>query len=72
MEPDEAVLFRIGHIIYGLTLGTWMSSRERSGGSTNEAPGVPDRLPVPSDGGVDGLRHRCTVTAYLYQRAARC
>lgn len=31
LEPDEAIIFHVGHIIYGLTLGTWLSSRERAG-----------------------------------------
>lgn len=31
LEPDEAAVFHVAHVIYGLTLGTWMSSRERSG-----------------------------------------
>lgn len=31
LEPDEATVFHVGHLIYGLTLGTWLSSRERSG-----------------------------------------
>lgn len=31
LEPDEAAVFHVGHVIYGLTLGTWLSSRERSG-----------------------------------------
>lgn len=31
LEPDEAVIFHVGHVIYGLTLGTWISFRERKG-----------------------------------------
>lgn len=31
LEPAEALVFHVGHAIYGLTLGTWMRSRERSG-----------------------------------------
>jgi hypothetical protein len=31
LEPDEAAIFHVGHIIYGLTLGTWLSAREQSG-----------------------------------------
>jgi len=31
LEPDEAAVFHVGHVIYGLTLGTWLSSRERPG-----------------------------------------
>lgn len=31
LEPDERAIFHVGHVIYGLTLGTWMSSRERAG-----------------------------------------
>lgn len=31
LEPDEAVVFHVGHVIYGLALGTWLSSRQRSG-----------------------------------------
>lgn len=31
LEPDEAAVFHIAHVIYGLTLGTWLSSSEPSG-----------------------------------------
>ncbi len=31
LEPDEAAVFHVGHVIYGLTVGTWLSSREESG-----------------------------------------
>jgi len=31
LEADERLVFHVGHVIYGLTLGTWLSSRERSG-----------------------------------------
>ena len=31
LEPDEGAVFHVAHVIYGLTLGTWMSSRERLG-----------------------------------------
>jgi len=31
LEPDEGAVFHVGHAIYGLALGTWMSSRERTG-----------------------------------------
>lgn len=31
IEPDEAVVFHLGHAIYGLALGTWIGSRERAG-----------------------------------------
>jgi len=31
LEPDETAIFHVGHAVYGLTLGTWMSSRERTG-----------------------------------------
>lgn len=27
LEPDEALVFHLGHVVYGLTLGTWMGSR---------------------------------------------
>lgn len=30
-DADERMVFHIGHVIYGLTLGTWLYSRERSG-----------------------------------------
>lgn len=30
-DEDERLVFHIGHVIYGLTLGTWLNSRERSG-----------------------------------------
>lgn len=31
LEPAEALVFHVGHAVYGLTLGTWIGSRERSG-----------------------------------------
>ncbi|GAB7011685.1 hypothetical protein [Halorubrum trueperi] len=31
VEPDEAVIFHVGHTIYGLTLETWMSFSDRPG-----------------------------------------
>lgn len=31
LEPSETVMFHIGHVIYGLTLGTWLSVDERFG-----------------------------------------
>jgi len=31
MNPDEAFVFHVGHLVYGLTLGTWLSSREQAG-----------------------------------------
>ncbi|MFW5905428.1 MAG: hypothetical protein ACOCUO_01110 [archaeon] len=31
LETDEAVIFHVGHVMYGLTLGTWMSFSDRSG-----------------------------------------
>ena len=31
LEPDEAAIFHVGHVVYGLTLGTWLSSREPIG-----------------------------------------
>lgn len=31
LEPDEAVIFHVGHVIYGLTLGTWVSFDKRTG-----------------------------------------
>lgn len=31
LEPDEGTVFHVGHAIFGLTLGTWMSSREHTG-----------------------------------------
>ncbi|WP_418285270.1 hypothetical protein [Halorubrum sp. DTA46] len=31
LKPDEAVIFHVGHVIYGLTLGTWISFRARKG-----------------------------------------
>lgn len=31
LEADEGAVFHVGHVIYGLTLGTWLSSGERAG-----------------------------------------
>ena len=28
LEPDERLVFHLGHVVYGLTLGTWLGSRE--------------------------------------------
>lgn len=30
-EPNEAVIFHVGHIVYGLTLGTWVGFSEQKG-----------------------------------------
>lgn len=31
LASDERLIFHVGHVIYGLTLGTWFGSRERFG-----------------------------------------
>ncbi len=31
LESDHELVFHVGHLVYGLTLGTWMSSREGVG-----------------------------------------
>ena len=31
LDPDNALVFHVGHLIYGLTIGTWLSSREEFG-----------------------------------------
>ena len=31
LEPDHALVFHVGHLIYGLTLGTWLASQEPLG-----------------------------------------
>lgn len=31
LEPDDAVVFHIAHVVYGLTLGTWLSPIEPTG-----------------------------------------
>jgi len=31
LDPDEAVIFHVGHAIYGLTLGTWVGFDRRTG-----------------------------------------
>ncbi|EJN57665.1 hypothetical protein [Halogranum rubrum] len=31
LEPEHVLVFHVGHAIYGLTLGTWLNSRERLG-----------------------------------------
>lgn len=31
LEPDERAVFHVAHAVYGLTLGTWMSSQEPPG-----------------------------------------
>lgn len=31
LDPNEAVTFHLGHVVYGLALGTWMSRSERVG-----------------------------------------
>lgn len=31
LEPDERAIFHVAHVIYGLTLGMWLSSREPPG-----------------------------------------
>ncbi len=32
LEPDESLVFHVSHLIYGLTLGTWVGSRLRDEG----------------------------------------
>ncbi|MFC4360116.1 DUF6789 family protein [Halobium salinum] len=55
LEPDHALVFHAGHAVYGLTLGTWLTSRERRG-RVYETP--------PSRGGAResaaDRRHRAT------------
>ncbi len=36
LGPDEGVVFHVAHVIYGLTLGTGMCSRERLAKCTSE------------------------------------
>ena len=49
LEPDQEVVFHVGHVVYGLTLGTWLGRSERVGevyDSPSEAsprPGAPAR-----------------------------
>lgn len=31
LESEHALVFHVGHLIYGLTLGTWLASREPLG-----------------------------------------
>ena len=31
LEGEQALVFHAGHLIYGLTLGTWLGTRERAG-----------------------------------------
>lgn len=31
LEPDESVIFHLGHVIFGLTLGTWLGFSDRPG-----------------------------------------
>lgn len=37
LESEHELVFHVGHLIYGLTLGTWMSSRKRVGEVYEEA-----------------------------------
>lgn len=37
LESDHALVFHVGHLMYGLTLGTWMGTRERVGDVYEEA-----------------------------------
>ncbi|UPV72797.1 hypothetical protein M0R89_09565 [Halorussus limi] len=30
-DPDESLVFHVGHVVYGLTLGTWVGSRSSDG-----------------------------------------
>jgi len=27
LDPDEALIFHLSHVIYGITLGAWLGSR---------------------------------------------
>ena len=38
LEPDQALVFHVGHVIYGLTLGTWLASHERFGEVYEDEP----------------------------------
>ena len=38
LDPDNALVFHVGHLVYGLTLGTWMNSREEFGDVYEERP----------------------------------
>ena len=31
LDQEEGLVFHVGHVVYGLTLGTWIGSRERFG-----------------------------------------
>lgn len=31
LDDDERLVFHVGHVVYGLSLGTWLQSRERRG-----------------------------------------
>lgn len=31
LDHEHAMVFHVGHVVYGLTLGTWLASRERLG-----------------------------------------
>ena len=41
LEREHALVFHAGHLVYGLTLGTWLGTRERRG----------DVYEAPSEGG---------------------
>jgi hypothetical protein len=30
LDPDEALIFHLGHVVYGITLGAWLGSRGSS------------------------------------------
>lgn len=36
LDPDESLVFHVGHVVYALTLGTWIGSRIQTG-ATNES-----------------------------------
>ena len=51
LAADEALVFHVGHLVYGLTLGTWLGRRERVAGvydsPAEETPSV--ESPARSD-----------------------
>lgn len=54
LDADEALIFHVGHAIYGLTLGTWVGAHERVGEVYDDGEDVGDRSAGSSSAGNDG------------------
>lgn len=45
LDADETLVFHVGHLVYGLTLGTWLGVGERTGRSDDRSDLDPEEPP---------------------------